>query len=59
MYMRINTHVYMSLLCKICCCSTMQIQVVDLEQLSDAIVKGDFHLTGVEIWPFPFRKGVI
>ena len=28
-------------------------------ELSNAIVKSDFHLTGVEIWPFPFRKGVI
>ena len=31
------------------------IQVVEL---SNAIVKSDFRLTGVEIWPFPFRKGV-
>ena len=27
-------------------------------ELSNAIVKSDFRLTGVEIWPFPFRKGV-
>ena len=24
-------------------------------ELSNAIVKSDFRLTGVEIWPFPFR----
>ena len=28
-------------------------------ELSDAIVKSVFRLTGVEIWRFPFRKGVI
>ena len=28
-------------------------------ELSNAIVKRDFRLTGVEIWPCPFRKGVI
>ena len=27
-------------------------------ELSNAIVKSDFRLTGVEIWPFPFRKRV-
>ena len=28
-------------------------------KLSNAIVKSDIRLTGVEIWLFPFRKGVI
>ena len=36
-------------------------QVADLEdsrrELSNAIVKSDFRLTHVEIWPFPFRNG--
>ena len=32
------------------------IQVVELEELSNAIVKSDFRLTGVELWPFPFRN---
>ena len=27
-------------------------------ELSNAIVKGAVRLTGVEIWPFSFRKGV-
>ena len=26
-------------------------------ELSNAIVKSDFRLTDVEIWPFPFRNG--
>ena len=26
-------------------------------ELSNAIVKSDFRKAGVEIWPFPFRKG--
>ena len=25
-------------------------------ELSNAIVKSDFRLTGVELWPFPFRN---
>ena len=32
------------------------IQVVDLEELSNAIAKRDFRLTVVELWPFPFRN---
>ena len=28
-------------------------------ELSNAKVKSDFRLTGVEIWPFPSLKGVI
>ena len=26
-------------------------------ELSNAIVKSDFRLTDVEVWPFPFRNG--
>ena len=33
------------------------IQVVDLEESLNAIVKRAFREAGVEIWVFPFRKG--
>ena len=35
------------------------IQVVDLDELSNTMVKRDLRLTGFKIWPFPFWKGVI
>ena len=51
----------MSLICKIWCFRQCQwgTSCRSRKGLSNAKVKSDSRLTGVEIWPFPFRKGVI
>ena len=58
-YMHIYVYMCVSFLCKICVFRQCQWDTScrTRRELSNAIVKRDFRLTGVELWPFPFRNG--